>query len=101
MRVKSESESEVAVVSDSSRPHGLQPTRLLGPWDFPGKSTGMGCHCLLWEDGWGTGAKADTLLLIMKPSSLGREGVGRGKCVTGGAEAFCDTPPSCWTLGAS
>ena len=25
------------VVSDSSRPHGLQPTRLLHPWDFPGK----------------------------------------------------------------
>ena len=35
------------VVSDSSRPHGLQPTRLLLPWDFPGKSTGVGCHCLL------------------------------------------------------
>ena len=35
------------VVSDSSRPHGLQPTRLLHPWDFPGKSTGVGCHCLL------------------------------------------------------
>ena len=34
-------------MSDSSRPHGLQPTRLLGPWDFPGKSTGVGCHCLL------------------------------------------------------
>ena len=28
-------------------PHGLQPTRLLHPWDFPGKSTGVGCHCLL------------------------------------------------------
>ena len=27
-------------------PHGLQPTRLLPPWDFPGKSTGVGCHCL-------------------------------------------------------
>ena len=27
--------------------HGLQPTRLLRPWDFPGKSTGVGCHCLL------------------------------------------------------
>ena len=27
--------------------HGLQPTRLLSPWDFPGKSTGVGCHCLL------------------------------------------------------
>ena len=36
-----------SVVSDSSRPHGLQPTRLLCPWDFPGKSTGVGCHCLL------------------------------------------------------
>ena len=23
---------------------GLQPTRLLHPWDFPGKSTGVGCH---------------------------------------------------------
>ena len=38
-----------SVVSDSSKPHGLQPTRLLGPWDFPGKSTGVGCHCLLCE----------------------------------------------------
>ena len=34
-------------MSDSSRPHGLQPTRLLRPWDFPGKSTRVGCHCLL------------------------------------------------------
>ena len=24
-----------------------EPTRLLHPWDFPGKSTGVGCHCLL------------------------------------------------------
>ena len=36
-----------SVASDSVRPHGLQPTRLLCPWDFPGKSTGVGCHCLL------------------------------------------------------
>ena len=36
-----------SVVSDSSRPHGLQHTRLLRPWDFPGKSTGGGCHHLL------------------------------------------------------
>ena len=27
--------------------HGLQPTRLLCPWNFPGKNTGMGCHFLL------------------------------------------------------
>ena len=33
-----------SVVSNSLRPHGLQPTRLLCPWDFPGKSTGVGCH---------------------------------------------------------
>ena len=37
-----------SVMSNSSRPHGLQPTRLLHPWDPPGKSTGVECHCLLW-----------------------------------------------------
>ena len=35
------------VVPDSQQSHVLQPTRLLRPWDFPGKSTGVGCHCLL------------------------------------------------------
>ena len=38
-----------SVVSNSSRPHGSQPTRLIRPWDFPGKSTGVGCLCLLRE----------------------------------------------------
>ena len=33
-----------SVVPDSWRPHGLQPTRLLRPWDLPGKSTGVRCH---------------------------------------------------------
>ena len=32
------------VVPDPQRPHGLQPSRLLHPWDFPGKSTGVGCQ---------------------------------------------------------
>ena len=45
-KVKSEKWSR-SVMSDSSWPHGLQPTRLLHPWDFPGKSTGVGCHHLL------------------------------------------------------
>ena len=36
-----------SVVPDSLRPHGLQPTRLLCPWDFLGKNTGVGCHFLL------------------------------------------------------
>ena len=39
-----------SVVSDSSKPHGLQPTRLLCPWDFPGKSTGVDYHCLLQRE---------------------------------------------------
>ena len=41
-----------SVVSDSSRPHGPRPTRLLHPWDSPGKSTGVGCHCLLCNKQW-------------------------------------------------
>ena len=31
-----------SVMSDSLQPHGLQPIRLLRPWDFLGKSTGVG-----------------------------------------------------------
>ena len=42
------SESEVAQSRLTLRPHGLQPNRLLSPWNFPGKSTGVECHCLLW-----------------------------------------------------
>ena len=41
-----------SVVSDSSRPHGRQPSRLLPPWDFPGKSPGVGCHGLLRRDSY-------------------------------------------------
>ena len=37
------------VLSNPQRPHGLQPSRFLHPWDFPGKNTGVGCHCLLWK----------------------------------------------------
>ena len=34
-------------MSDSVRPHRRQPIRLPGPWDSPGKNTGVGCHFLL------------------------------------------------------
>ena len=40
----------LSVVSDSQWPHGPQPTRLLCPWNFPGKSTGVSCHCLLQNE---------------------------------------------------
>ena len=36
-----------SVLSDSLRPRGLQPTRLLCPWDSPGRNTGVGCYFLL------------------------------------------------------
>ena len=36
-----------SVVFDSLQPHGLRHTRLLCPWDFPGKNTGVGWHFLL------------------------------------------------------
>ena len=62
-----------SVVSNSQRPHGLQPTRLLRPWDSPDKSTGVGCHLIkcdytgwphvkswLWcWEGLGAGGKGD------------------------------------------
>ena len=36
------------LLSCSLQPHGPQPSRLLCPWDFPGKNTGVGCPALLW-----------------------------------------------------
>ena len=53
--------SVASVVSDSMRPHGLQPTKLLRPWDSPGKNTGVGCHLLL-QVAILVGVKPDKLL---------------------------------------
>ena len=36
-----------SVKSNSLWPHGLQPTRLLFPWNSPGKNTGVGSQSLL------------------------------------------------------
>ena len=38
-----------SVLSDFLWPHGLQPTRLLCPWHFPGKNTGVGCQFQYWS----------------------------------------------------
>ena len=36
-----------SVVSNPLQSHRLQPTRLLHPWNSPGKNTGAGCHFTL------------------------------------------------------
>ena len=36
-----------SVMSDSLESYGRQPSRLLCPWDSPGKNTGVGCHAFL------------------------------------------------------
>ena len=40
-----------SVIADSLQPHGLQPSRLLHPWDSPSKSARMGCHILIQTEG--------------------------------------------------
>ena len=72
-----------SVVPDSSRHHGLQPTRLLRPWGSPGKSTGVGCHRPLRRDrlptsvllGFPGGSDFKNLLAIRETRArfLGRE----------------------------
>ena len=37
----------VSVMADSLRPHELESTRLLCPWNSSGKNTGVDCHFLL------------------------------------------------------
>ena len=41
------SENEVTQSCLTLRLRGLSPTRLLYPWGFPGKNSGVGCHLLL------------------------------------------------------
>ena len=59
-----------SVMSDCLWPHGLQPTRLLHPWDFPGKSTGVGCHYLLLKPYTNQQACSETASVEF-PASLG------------------------------
>ena len=48
-----------SVMSNSLQVYGLQPSRLLCPWDSLGKNTGVGCHSLLFgifpTQGWNPG----------------------------------------------
>ena len=71
-----------SAVSDSSRPHELQPTRFLCPWDFPGKSTGVGCYgsikmiffsiyiFLILYNNWGVCAHKHTHTVVNRKNSV-------------------------------
>ena len=45
--MKNKESVSCSVISDSMRPHGLLLTKLLCPWNSPGKNTGVGYHVLL------------------------------------------------------
>ena len=53
-----------SVVPNSLRPQGQQPSRLLCPWNFSGKNTGVDCHFLLqgifWTQGLNSASPALT-----------------------------------------
>ena len=46
--------------------HGLQPSRLLCPWDFPGENTGVGCHFLVQRIFLAQGSNLPLLSLLLQ-----------------------------------
>ena len=67
----------LSVISDSLWLHGLQPARLLCPWNSPGKNTGVGCHFLLEVIFPTQGSNPD--LLPLQADSLPTEPPGKPK----------------------
>ena len=63
-----------SVMSDSLRPHGLQPTRLLCPWNSPAKNTGAGCHALPQGIFWTQGLKLRLLYWQVETLPLSHPG---------------------------
>ena len=56
--------SVASVVSNSLRPYGLYPARLIWPWDSPGRNTGMGCHSIPQGDLPNPGIQSHLLRLL-------------------------------------
>ena len=84
---------------DSVRPHRRQPTRLLCPWDSPGKNTGVGCHFLLQcmkvksesEVTQSCPTLSDPIYWNLPSSSV--HGIFRARVLEWGAIAFSDDQP--------
>ena len=53
-----------SVMSDSLQHYGLRPTRLLCPWDSPGKNTRVGC-CALFQGIFPTQGSNPNLLHLL------------------------------------
>ena len=69
-----------SVTFDSMRPYELQPTRLLCPWDSPGKNTGVGCHALF--QGIFPTQGSNPCLLHWQADSLPLSHLGSCMCIT-------------------
>ena len=56
-----------SVMSNSLWRYGLESARLLCPWDFPGKKTGVGSHSLLqgFFPTWGSNLRSPALQVVM------------------------------------
>ena len=89
-------------MSDSLRPHGLQPTRLLHPWVFPGKSTGVGCHFLLQcmkvksESEIAQSTLCDPMDCSLPGSSI--HGIFQARVLEWGAIAFSEALSNCMSM---
>ena len=85
-----------SIVSDSVRPHGLHPIRLLCPGDSPDKSTAGGCHFFLQGIVPTQGLKLHLLLhLWQSPTLASMEGCVRAQsCLTLFNPMDCSPPVS-------
>ena len=89
-----------SVVPNSLRPHGLQPTRLLCPWDFPGKDTGVGGHFLLQGIFPTQGSNPGLLHYRQILYQLSYKGKGKKSEVAQSCLTLCD-PVDCSLQGSS
>ena len=71
----------VSQLCPSLRPYGLQPARLLYPWDFPGKNTCVGCHFLLHFHRQEASKRELELPPVLLPSSWSENPMRRPKSV--------------------
>ena len=78
MKVKSENEVAQSCPTLSM---DCSPPRLLHPWDFPGKSTGVGCHHLLQDEEYSF-TKVDLAIVSLMNDLHVRETT-RGECSRG------------------